>query len=93
LFQVSEKHPVVHANRVYWHNIPLKMRSHASTLYPDLAHYRVSADQAEKVHSGEVPEMFTRTTSPFAEFLPAVVLPTVGWLEYKPRKEILECPE
>lgn len=89
-YRVDERLPVVHANRTYWHNIPKKLRSHADTLYPDLGHYKAAAEQAEKLHDAEtVPGLFLATTSPFAHYLPEIILPTVGWLSYQPREELV----
>ena len=82
---------IAHANSTHWRNYSLKTRSHADTLYTDLPHYRVSAEERERelAEAAEVPELWTRTTSPYAEWLPECVLPTIGWPEYRAREELL----
>jgi hypothetical protein len=82
---------IVHANSTHWLNYAAKARSHADTLYPDLPFYKVAAEERERdlAAASEVPELWRRPTSPYAEFLPAVVLPTIGWPQYFPRRELL----
>jgi hypothetical protein len=82
---------IAHANSTHWLNYSRKTRSHADTLYTDLPYYRVSAEERERelAEAIEVPELWARTTSPYAEWLPECVLPTVGWPEYRVREELL----
>ena len=82
---------IAHANSTHWRNYSLKTRSHADTLYTDLPYYRVSAEERERelAEAAEVPELWARTTSPYAEWLPECVLPTIGWPEYRAREELL----
>lgn len=85
---MSLPHPLVHCNYCFWHNIPLKKRVQADILYTDLGHYAAAADQAEELYWGDVPEMFTKTTSPFEEDLSPIFLPMVGQLRYYVREEL-----
>jgi len=82
---------IAHANSTCWQNYARKARSHADTLYTDLPYYKVSAEERERelTEVSEVPELWARTTSPYAEWLPECVLPTIGWPEYHVRKELL----
>jgi len=85
--------PIIHNNRSFWHNIPRKLKNHAKELYADLGHYAASSDEASVLYAvGEengVPEMFTRTDSPFMDILPDVIKPLLGQLAYKPQEELV----
>jgi glycosyltransferase involved in cell wall biosynthesis len=82
---------VVHANSTWWEHWAAKARSHADNLYQDLPFYKVSAEEreAEMAQAGEVPELWTRTVSPFDEQLPEWIKDTVGWPRYQVRDEVL----
>lgn len=81
--------PIVHNNYFLYHNVPLKRRRQAEEFYPDLGHYRYSAEVTERewAEHKEVPEMFTRTTSPFQEYLNPIILPVLGMRRYEPALE------
>ena len=89
--RAPENIKIAHANSTHWLNYSRKARSHADTLYTDLPYYRVSAEERERelAMTAEVPELWAHTTSPYAEWLPECVLPTVGWPEYRVREELL----
>jgi len=89
--RAPESIKIAHANSTHWLNYGRKTRSHADTLYADLPYYRVSAEERERelAEAVEVPELWARTTSPYAEWLPECVLPTIGWSEYRVREELL----
>jgi hypothetical protein len=82
---------IAHANSTHWLNYARKARSHAETLYADLPYYKVAAEERERdlAETPAIPELWTRTTSPWAEWLPECVLPTIGWPEYRVRPEML----
>jgi hypothetical protein len=82
---------LVHANSTWWEHWAAKARNHADLLYQDLGYYAMTADQreAEVRDAREVPEIWTRTKSPFAEVLPDWIKPMVGRLRYEVRPEVL----
>jgi hypothetical protein len=85
----SLEHPLVHCNYCFWDNVPTKKRVQADVFYQDLGHYAAAADQAEREYTEEVPELFTRTSSPYEKHLPPVFLPMLGQRKYYVRDGIL----
>lgn len=82
---------VVHANSTWWEHWAAKARNHADLLYTDLPFYAVSAEERERemANAIEIPEIWTRTDSPFAADLPEWIKPTLGWSKYQVREELL----
>lgn len=82
---------VVHANSTGFYNWYAKADSHARELYSDLGHYAATAAMRKKVvESGEIPDHWKATTSPFHDRLPAEVLPTIGQLRYRQNARLLQ---
>jgi hypothetical protein len=86
----SLAHPVVHCNYCFWDNVPVKKRVQADVFYQDLPYYKVAAEQAEERYGGEVPELFARKESPFAEHLTPLMWDMIGERKYYVRERLLQ---
>jgi len=79
---------ICHAGYEYF--LPtMRKRINHSALYPDLPGYQqLARDAKAALESGDVPENYLQTASAYP--IPPILRPTVGWLDYTVRPELLD---